>query len=61
MFQQLVDGVFWDIALWVFAIGVLWRILSIFLVRNKPDYSVPRGSGVAGAIGTNLRRFIPRR
>ena len=50
MFAQLVDGIFWDIALWVFAIGVLWRILSIFRVRNKPYYSEPRGSGLAGAI-----------
>jgi nitrate reductase gamma subunit len=61
MFEQLVDGIFWDISLWIFAIGVLWRILSIFRVRNKPDYSEPRGSGLAGAIGANLRRFIPRR
>ena len=61
MFEQLVDGIFWKVSLWVFAIGVLWRILSIFRVRNKPDYSAPRGSGVAGAIGANLRRFIPRR
>ncbi|HAJ93170.1 MAG TPA: hypothetical protein DCO71_11250 [Gammaproteobacteria bacterium] len=61
MFAQLVDGIFWNIALWVFGIGVLWRILSIFRVRNKVDYSVPRGSGLAGAIGANLRRFIPRR
>jgi len=60
MFANLVDGIFWDVALWVFAIGVLWRILSIFRVRNKPDYSEPRGSGFAGAVGANLRRFIPR-
>ena len=60
MFTQLVDGIFWDIALWVFAIGVLWRILSIFRVSNKPDYSVPRDSAIVGAIGTNLRRFMPR-
>ena len=60
MFTNLVDGIFWDVALWVFAIGVLWRILSIFRVRNKPDYSEPRGSGFAGAVGTNLRRFMPR-
>lgn len=61
MFEQLVDGILWDIALWVFSIGVLWRILSIFRVRNKPDYSEPRGSGLSGAIGANLRRFMPRR
>ena len=60
MFANLVDGIFWNVALWVFAIGVLWRILSIFRVRNKPDYSEPRGSGFAGAIGANLRRFMPR-
>ena len=61
MFAQLVDGIFWNIALVVFAVGVSWRMLSIFRVRNKPDYSEPRGSGLAGAIGANLRRFIPRR
>lgn len=61
MFEQLVDGIFWKISLWIFSIGVLWRILSIFRVRNKPDFSEPRGSGLAGAIGANLRRFIPRR
>ena len=60
MFEQLVDGIFWKISLWVFAIGVLWRTMSIFRVRNKPDYSEPRGSGLAGAIGANLRRFMPR-
>ena len=60
MFTQLVDGIFWDIALWVFAIGVLWRILSIFRVRGKPDLSEPRGSALAGAIGANLSRFLPR-
>ena len=61
MFEQLVDGIFWKTSLWIFSIGVLWRILSIFRVRNKPDFSEPRGSGLAGAIGANLRRFIPRR
>lgn len=61
MFEQLVDGIFWKVSLWIFAIGVLWRILSIFRVRNKPDFSESRGSGLAGAIGANLRRFIPRR
>jgi nitrate reductase gamma subunit len=60
MFEQLVDGILWDIAVWVFSIGVAWRILSIFLVRNKPDFSEARGSGMMGAIGTNIRRFMPR-
>ena len=60
MFAQLVDGILWDIALWVFAIGVLWRILSIFRVRNKPDFSEPRASALAGAVGANIRRFMPR-
>lgn len=60
MFAQLVDGIFWDIALWVFGIGVIWRILSIFFVRNKKDYSVARQSGLSGAIGANISRFFPR-
>ncbi len=60
MFAQLVDGIFWDIALWVFGIGVVWRILSIFFVRNKKDYSVARASGFAGAVGANISRFFPR-
>ena len=60
MFAQLVNGIFWNIALVVFAVGVLWRILSIFRVRNKPDYSEPRSSALAGAVGTSIRRFMPR-
>jgi len=60
MFAQLVNGIFWNIALVVFAVGVLWRILSIFRVRNKPDYSEPRGSALAGAVGASIRRFMPR-
>jgi nitrate reductase gamma subunit len=60
MIKQLVDGIFWDIALWVFVIGVLWRILSIFLVGNKKDFSVARTTGLTGAIATNISRFFPR-
>ena len=60
MFKHLVDGIFWDIALWVFTIGVLWRIVSIFFVGNKKDFSVARQTGVTGAITTNISRFFPR-
>ena len=60
MFKHLVDGILWDIALWVFTIGVLWRILSIFFVGNKKDYSVARKTGLTGAIATNISRFFPR-
>ena len=60
MVTQLVDGIFWDIALVVFAVGVLWLILSIFRVRNKTDFSEPRSSIMAGAVGTSFRRFMPR-
>ncbi len=60
MIKQLVDGVLWDIALWVFTIGVLWRIFSIFLVGSKKDFSVARKSGLVGAVSANISRFIPR-
>ena len=28
MFEQLVDGIFWDIALVVFFVGIIWRIVD---------------------------------
>jgi len=60
MITQLVDGILWDIALWVFTIGVLWHLLSLFFVGSKKDFSVARSSGFIGAVRANITRFIPR-
>ncbi|MCW9048258.1 MAG: hypothetical protein OQK46_09295 [Gammaproteobacteria bacterium] len=62
MFEQLVDGVFWNIALIVFFVGVIWRLITVLVLRSKRiDYSVARNSGVSGAVMANIRGFYPRK
>jgi len=62
MFEQFVDGIFWDIALIVFFVGIAWRLITVLLLRNKRiDYSEPRNSGFSGAIMANVRGFYPRK
>ena len=61
MFEQLVDGVFWDIALVVFFVGIIWRIVDVLRRGTRKDLSVSRNSGVPGAIMANIRGFFPRR
>lgn len=59
MLKTLIDGIFWDIAWIVLLIGIVWNVLSIFIRGVKKDLAVPRGSGLAGAVMTNVRRFFP--
>lgn len=61
MIEQLVDGILWDIALVVFFVGIAWRIIDVLRRGKRKDLSVPRNSGVAGAIMANIRGFFPRR
>jgi nitrate reductase gamma subunit len=61
MFDQLVNGIFWDIALVVFFVGIAWRILAVFRRGNRHDFSQARNSGFAGAIMANIHGFFPRR
>jgi nitrate reductase gamma subunit len=58
---EFIDGPLWYFALTVFVIGVIWRIVSIFLRGSKPDYSVPRQPSTGGAISTVFTRFVPSR
>ena len=60
MFEQLVDGILWDIALVVFFVGILWRIVDVLRRGRRNDLSVPRSSSVTGAIMANIRGFYPR-
>ncbi len=60
MFEILVDGILWDIALVVFFGGIAWRIVAVFRHGMPRDLAEPRGSGIGGAIMTNIRRFYPR-
>ena len=61
MFEQFVNGIFWDIALIVFFVGVVWRLVAVLLRSKRKDYSVPRNSGISGAIMANIRGFYPRK
>jgi len=61
MFEQLVNGIFWDIALIVFFVGVVGRLLILVLRSKHIDYSAPRNSGISGAMMANIRGFYPRK
>lgn len=61
MFVQFVDGLFWNVAVVVFVVGVIWRLLSILRAGIKADLAVPRASGFAGSMTTNVRRFFPHK
>lgn len=60
MFVQLVNGVFWDFAIVVFLIGIIWRIIAIFRHGIRKELAEPRGSAVSGAVYTGFSRFVPR-
>ena len=40
--------------------AIAWRIVAVFRHGMPRDLSEPRGSGIGGAIMTNIRRFYPR-
>ena len=61
MFVQFVDGIFWDFAVVIFVVGVIWRLFSILRAGKKTDLATARASGFAGSVSTNLRRFFPRK
>lgn len=50
-----------DIALTVFIVGMLLRLLEVLALGNKPDLAAPRGSGVRGGVKTLLARSLPRK
>lgn len=59
MIADFIDGPLWYFSLAVFAIGVIWKLLSLIVGKKKTDLSVARGSSVPGAIRTIFSRFIP--
>jgi nitrate reductase gamma subunit len=50
-----------DIALSVFALGTLWRLLEIFTLGRKPDLAPRRRGAGASGLHTVFRRSIPPR
>lgn len=61
MLEQLINGIFWDIALIVFFAGITWRIVAVLRHGRRKDFSPPRDSGVTGAIIANIRGFYPHK
>lgn len=60
MTAEFIEGPLWTVALTVFLVGVVWRLVSIITLRRPRDLTVPRASAGAGAFNTNLRRFFAR-
>jgi len=61
MLEQLVDGVFWDIALIIFFAGIVWRMIDVIRQPKHRDLAEPRNSGIFGAIMANIHGFYPRK
>lgn len=58
---EFVDGPLWYFSAAVFVVGVLIRLFAMLAQGYKKNYSDPRSSALAGAIGTNITRFVPHR
>jgi len=61
MIAEFIDGPLWYFSASVFLIGVVWRILAIFLRGAGSELSPVRRPGFPGAVEAILRRFLPRR
>jgi nitrate reductase gamma subunit len=61
MIEYLIDGPLWYFSLAVFAIGVVWQLVSIVLASRKQDLSVARGSAGSSAVKTVFSRFVPHK
>jgi len=46
---ELARGPVLQAAVYILVAGTIWRIVGILLLKEKPDYSEPRGSGGIGA------------
>lgn len=61
MFEQFVNGIFWNIALIVFFAGIAWHLITVFRHGKRKDFAEPRNSGISGAIMSNIHGFYPRK
>lgn len=48
-----------SIAVAVFLVGVIWRVLEIYSLGRKPDLSAPRHAAGASGLHTLFRRSLP--
>lgn len=54
-----VRGTGLDMALGIFVLGTLWRLLEIYSLGRKPDLAAPRRVAGASGLHTLLRRSLP--
>ena len=59
LFLTWVRGPGLDIALSIFALGVLWRLFEIYSIGRKKDISEPRHRSGASGLHTVFRRSLP--
>lgn len=48
-----------NIAIGIFVLGTLWRLIEIYALGRKPDLAVPRHRAGASGLNTMLRRSLP--
>lgn len=58
-FLTWVRGPGLNLAIGIFLLGVVWRLLEIYSLGRKPDLSVPRSVAGASGLHTVLRRSLP--
>jgi nitrate reductase gamma subunit len=56
-FLMWTKGPLFQLALIVFALGILARLMEIFVLGREHNYAVPRGSAVLGGVRTMYGRF----
>jgi nitrate reductase gamma subunit len=56
-FLMWTKGPMFQIALAIFALGILARLVEIFVLGRAHNYAVPRGSAVVGGLRTMYKRF----
>lgn len=57
MFEEFVNGLLWQISVVVFIVGIVIRIVAIFIHGRREDLAEARGSAFAGALWTSISRF----
>jgi nitrate reductase gamma subunit len=58
-FLLWVRGPGFDIALFIFVVGILIRLLEVLMLGRKPDYSEPRGAELGAGMLTLVTRTAP--
>lgn len=58
-FLTWVRGPGLDLAVGIFVLGVLWRLIEIYTLGRKPDLAAPRHAAGASGLHTVFRRSMP--